>query len=454
MDRNIGHIFFIGIGGISMSGLAELMLNNNVKVSGSDENNSELVQKLQKDGAKIYIGHKKENITNDIDLLVYTSAIRDDNEELIKAKELGIKIQGRAEFLGNIMKEHNHSIAVSGTHGKTTTTGMLSSILVNSTLDPTIFLGGELNAIGGNIKIGNGDLLLTEACEYKRNFLNFNPTISIILNIDEDHLDYYKDINDINNAFIEFANKLPSDGLLIVNGINKHLFNNINSRIVTFGLNNSSDIYAENIEYLPYPKFTVVYKNEKFDVELSVFGEHNILNSLSVIVTAIELGVDIDTIKLGLKEFTGTKRRYELKGIKEGITIIDDYAHHPEEIKATLTSARRNTKDKVITIFQPHTYTRTKALMEQFAKVFELTDEIIIVDIYASREKDTGIVNSKELVEATKKYNVNATYAESFQNAASLALKKAKSGDIIITMGAGNVYEIAKMLLSSNLDSK
>lgn len=447
MDRNIGHIFFIGIGGISMSGLAELMLNNNVKVSGSDENNSELIEKLQKDGAKIYIGHKKENITNNIDLLVYTSAIRDDNEELIRAKELGIKIQGRAEFLGNIMREHNHSIAVSGTHGKTTTTGMLSSILVNSTLDPTIFLGGELNAIGGNIKIGNRDLLLTEACEYKRNFLNFNPTISIILNIDEDHLDYYKDINDINNAFIEFANKLPSEGLLIVNDKNKHLFNNINSRIVTFGLNNTSDIYAENIEYSPYPKFTVVYNNEKFDVELSVFGEHNILNSLSVIVTSIELGIDVDTIKLGLKEFTGTKRRYELKGIKEGITIIDDYAHHPEEIKATLTSARRNTQDKVITIFQPHTYTRTKALMEQFAKVFELTDEIIIVDIYASREKDTGLVNSKELVEATKKYNVNAVYADSFQSAASLALKKASIGDIIITMGAGNVHEIAKLLL-------
>jgi len=307
MYKNIGHIFFIGIGGISMSGLAELMLNNNVRVSGSDENNSDLIQKLKNDGAKIYIGHKKENITDDIDLLVYTSAIREDNEELLRAKELGIKIQGRAEFLGNIMKEHNHSIAVSGTHGKTTTTGMLSSILINSTLDPTIFLGGELDVIGGNIKIGKGDLLLTEACEYKRNFLNFFPTISIILNVDEDHLDYYKDINDINDAFVEFANKLPSDGLLIVNDKNKHLFKDINSRIVSFGFDNNADIYAINVEYLPFPKFTVVYNNDRFDVELGVFGEHNILNSLSAIVTAMELGIDIDTIKLGSKKFTGTK---------------------------------------------------------------------------------------------------------------------------------------------------
>ncbi len=447
MYKNIDHIFFIGIGGISMSGLAELMLNNKVRVSGSDENNSDLIQKLQNDGAKIYIGHKKENITDDIDLLVYTSAIRDDNEELLRAKELGIKIQCRAEFLGNIMKEHNNSIAVSGTHGKTTTTGMLSSILINSTLDPTIFLGGELDVIGGNIKIGKGDLLLTEACEYKRNFLNFFPTISIILNIDEDHLDYYKDINDINNAFVEFANKLPNDGLLIINDKNKHLFKDINARVITFGLVSTADIYATNIEYLPFPKFTAVYNNEKFDIELSVFGEHNVLNSLSAIVTAIELGIDIDTIKRGLKQFTGTKRRYELKGVKDGITIIDDYAHHPEEIKANLISTRKITSGKVITIFQPHTFTRTKALLEQFAKVFELTNEIIIVDIYASREKDTGLVNSKELVEATKKYNANAFYAENFENAASLALKKANSGDIIITMGAGNVNEIAKILL-------
>lgn len=441
------HIFFIGIGGISMSALAKLMLNNNIKVSGSDQHNSKLLQKLQDDGAKIYYGHKAENIDETIDLVVYTSAIRDDNEELIKAKELGIEIQSRAVFLGNIMKKFKHSIAVSGTHGKTTTTGMLSSVLINSSLDPTIFLGGELNVINGNVKIGKGDLLLTEACEYKRNFLNFNPNISVILNISEDHLDYYSDINDINDAFVEFANKLPKDGLLVVNNLNKELFKGLNSKLVSFGLDSSSDIYASDIEYLPYPKFKVNYKDMKFEVELSVYGEHNILNALSVIAASIELGIDIETIKKGLKQFTGTKRRYELRGMINGISVIDDYAHHPDEIQTTLLTARKNTEGKVITIFQPHTYTRTKSLFKQFAKVFELSDEIIFIDIYAAREVDNKEVSSEKLAEEAKKYNKNAVYAESFENAATLALEKANPKDIIVVMGAGDVNEIVDILL-------
>lgn len=441
------HIFFIGIGGISMSALAKLMLNKNVKVSGSDQHNSKILQKLQADGAKIYFGHKAENIDETVDLVVYTSAIRDDNEEFVKAKKLGIEIQSRAVFLGNIMRNFEHSIAVSGTHGKTTTTGMLSSVLINSSLDPTIFLGGELNVINGNVKIGNGNLLLTEACEYKRNFLNFNPSISVILNISEDHLDYYKDINDINDAFVEFANKLPKDGLLVVNNLNKDLFKGINSKIVSFGLDDSADIYASDIEYLPYPKFNVNYKDVKFEAELSVFGEHNVLNALSVIAVSLELGIDIETIKKGLKEFTGTKRRYELRGMVNGISVIDDYAHHPDEIKTSLLTARNNTNGKVITIFQPHTYTRTKSLLDQFAKVFELSDEIIFVDIYAARELDTGEVSSVILTEETKKYNKNAMYAKSFEVAATLALEKANAKDVIVVMGAGDVNEIVDILL-------
>lgn len=430
-----------------MSALAKLMLNNNIKVSGSDQHNSKLIQKLQEDGAKIYFGHKAENIDETVDLVVYTSAIRDDNEEFVKAKELGIEIQSRAVFLGNIMRKFKHSIAVSGTHGKTTTTGMLSSVLINSNLDPTIFLGGELNVINGNVKIGEGDLLLTEACEYKRNFLNFNPNISVILNISEDHLDYYKDINDINDAFVEFANKLPKDGLLVVNNLNRELFKGLNSKLVLFGLDSSADIYASDIEYLPYPKFKVNYNDMKFEVELSVFGEHNVLNSLAVIAVSIELGIDIETIKKGLREFTGTKRRYELRGMVDGISVIDDYAHHPDEIKTTLLTARNNTGGKVITIFQPHTYTRTKSLFEQFAKVFELSDEIIFVDIYAAREVDNGEVSSEKLAEETKKYNKKAMYAKSFENAAALALKKSKAKDIIVVMGAGDVNEIVDILL-------
>ncbi len=430
-----------------MSALAELMLNRNIKVSGSDRNDSDLLKKLRNDGAKIYIGHNADNIDETVDLVVYTSAISDDNPELLRANELGIEIQTRAVFLGNIMKEYKHSIAISGTHGKTTTTGMLSSILVCSSLDPTIFLGGELNVINGNVKIGNGELLLTEACEYRRNFLNFNPSISVILNIAEDHLDYYKDINDINSAFVEFANKLPNDGMLVVNNLNKELFKEVNTKLISFGLDNSADIYASNIEYLPYPKFTVNYKDIIFELELSVFGEHNVLNALSVIAVSLELGIDIDIIKKGLKQFTGTKRRYELRGTINGISVIDDYAHHPDEIETTLLTARNNTKGKVITVFQPHTYTRTISLFDEFAKVFKLSDEIIFVDIYAAREIDTGIVSSKRLAEEAKKYNDKAMYAESLEAAAKIALEKAQAGDIIISMGAGNVNDIVKLLL-------
>ncbi|QSX07014.1 UDP-N-acetylmuramate--L-alanine ligase [Sedimentibacter sp. zth1] len=448
MNKGIKHIYFIGIGGISMSGLAEFMLQNDIQVSGSDRKNSNIIEKLKENGAKIYIGENENNITHDIDLIVYTSAISEDNPEYVKAKILRIKMMNRAEFLGRIMKEHKNSIGVSGTHGKTTTTGMLSQIFVNTDLDPTIFLGGELSVIDGNIRIGQKNLLLTEACEYKRNFLNFNPTMEIILNIDEDHLDYYKDIKDIESAFVEFGHKLPTDGLIVVNEKNKDLFKNMKCRVKTFGLSKKSDIHADNISYLPYPKFTVVYDNKDLcEIELSVFGEHNILNSLSAIAIALDLGIDIYTIKKGLKDFRGTKRRYELKGHKDGVAIIDEYAHHPEAIRATLTSAKKCTNGKVITIFQPHTYTRTKALFEDFAKVFALTDYVIITDIYAAREKDTGLVHSRDLVERIKEYNKNAFYEKNFDDVAALALKFAKHGDIIITMGAGNVNEIDDILL-------
>lgn len=449
--NNLNHIYFIGIGGIMMSGLAEMMLNRKVKVSGSDRNNSKLIDKLKRNGAKIYIGHDEKNITPDIDLVVYTSAISDDNPEFVKAGQLGLKIMSRAEFLGELMNEHKHSITVSGTHGKTTTTGMLASVLINSDFDPTIFLGGELNVINGNIKIGKGELLLAEACEYKRNFLNFNPTLEIILNIDLDHLDYYKNLEDIESAFVQYANKLPENGILVVNNLHKQLFTDLKCNVYTFGLDKSADFYAENIEYLPYPKYTAMYHGEKIcDIELSVFGEHNMLNSLATIAALYKIGVEPSIIQKGLKDFKGTKRRYELKGVKNGVTIIDDYAHHPTAIKATLKAARQHTNGKIITIFQPHTYTRTIELMDEFAQSFDMADEVLLVDIYAAREVNTGVISSKMLAEKVKNYNKNAIYCESFINASELALNLAKPGDIIITMGAGNVYEVGDLLLNEN----
>ena len=447
MENNFNHIYFIGIGGISMSGLAELMLDEGCDVSGSDKNNSHIVTKLKNMGVKINLNHNEENITSDIDLVVYTSAIASDNPELIKAQELNLNLMDRAQFLGYVMKNYINSICVSGTHGKTTTTGMLSSILIETNLEPTIFLGGEMDSIGGNIRRGSNNLLLTEACEYKRNFLKFNPTMELILNIDEDHLDYYKDINDIESAFLEYANKLPENGFLIENIVNANLFKNLKCNVVTFGQKDNADFYPTNIKYFPTPSYTLMHKGNKvIDIDLQVFGEHNILNSIAASAACIMLNIDLDLIKKGLNNFKGTHRRYEFRGNYNGAVLIDDYAHHPAEMKTTLHTAKTYSKGKIITIFQPHTYSRTISLLDEFADALKLSDETILLDIYAAREKDNGIVHSKDLLNKMKEVNAKGVYAENFEKAVMLVKDMIEEGDTVITMGAGNVNEIIELL--------
>lgn len=448
MNQKFNYIHFIGIGGISMSALAEIMIDEGVNVSGSDKNSSHITKKLESLGAKIYIGHESKNITNNIDLVVYTSAISNDNPELLKAQELNLNIMGRAEFLGLIMKNYKNAICVSGTHGKTTTTGMLSSILIKTDIDPTIFLGGEMDSLGGNLLKGSYDLLLTEACEYKRNFLKFNPTMEIILNIEEDHLDYYKDLKDIECAFIEYAEKIPETGHLIVNEKYKELFKHLNCNVITFGLCKEADYYPENITLFPMPSYTLMHLGKKItDINLKVMGEHNILNSLAAAAACLSLRIDSNTVKNGLYDFKGAHRRYEFRGKYNGAAVIDDYAHHPSEIKATLKTARSSTKGKVIVVFQPHTYTRTKKLLNKFAEALTHSDETIILDIYPAREKDTGEVHSKDIIAKMKSFNKNGRYANSFQEAADIVRSIACEGDTIITIGAGNVNEVAEMLI-------
>ncbi|WP_313344904.1 UDP-N-acetylmuramate--L-alanine ligase [Sedimentibacter sp.] len=447
MSQNFKSIYFIGIGGISMSALAEIMISEGMKVSGSDRSNSHIIKKLIDNGAKICINHDSKNITDDIDLVVYTSAISNDNPELLRAQELNLNIMDRAEFLGYIMKNYKNAICVSGTHGKTTTTGMLSSILIETDLQPTIFLGGEMDSLGGNLLRGSYDLMLTEACEYRRNFLKFNPTMEIILNIEEDHLDYYRDLSDIENAFVEYANLLPESGHLIVNIKHKKLFNNLKCKVVTFGTDDSADYYPENIKLTPAPSYDLMHDGKKVaEVNLKIFGEHNILNSVAAAAACICLGIDIETIKSGLYDFKGTHRRYEYKGKHNGASVIDDYAHHPSEMKATLKTAKTYTTGKIITVFQPHTFTRTKKLLNEFADGLLLSDEVILLDIYAAREIDTGEIHSKDIISKMKEYNRNGHYAESFEAAAKIIKSLAKEGDIIITMGAGNVNEVADLL--------
>lgn len=449
MNQKFNHIYFIGIGGISMSALAEVMMNEGVKVSGSDRSSSHIVKKLQSLGANIYINHESKNITDDIDLVVYTSAISNDNPELLKAQELNLNIMDRAEFLGLIMKSYNNAICVSGTHGKTTTTGMLSSILIETDMKPTIFLGGEMDSLGGNLLQGSYDLMLTEACEYKRNFLKFNPTMEIILNIDEDHLDYYKDLKDIESAFVEYSEKIPETGHLIANVKHKDLFNDLKCNVLTFGPDSNADYYPENISLFPVPTYTLMHKGQCItEITLKVFGEHNILNSIAAAAACLSLGVDAKTVQNGLFDFKGTHRRYEYKGELNGASIIDDYAHHPSEMNATLKTAKSYTNGKVITVFQPHTFTRTIKLLNEFAEALTHTDEAILLDIYAAREINTGEVHSKNILTKMKElYNKDGYYAESFQEAADIIKNIAQKGDIIITMGAGSVNEVIEYLI-------
>lgn len=455
MDKNSGsNVHFIGIGGISMSGLAEILLNNGYKVSGSDTKDSAIVKRLKALGADIYINHSAKNI-NKPDLVIYTDAIPEDNEELRQSYDLKIPVVDRATFLGALMKNFKNTIAVSGTHGKTTTTSMLSTILNRSKLSPTILLGGELDEIGGHVKLGSKDLLLTEACEYKGNILKYFPTTSIILNIDEDHLDYFTNLDHIKETFVQYAKNLSSDSFLIINlddPNSQSVIEATSAKVITFGVNSDSDYRAENIKFTVegFPSYTLNYKDQEFyNIELSVMGVHNIYNSMASVIAARNQGLNMNLIEKNLKIYSGVHRRLEFKGYYNGTKIIDDYAHHPTEVKASLHALKMSKTGDIYCVFQPHTYTRTKLLFKNFSEAFGDADKIIITDIYAAREKDNGIVHSRDLSNALKEKGLDAIYIEDFEDIAKYLNDNTKENDIIVTMGAGNVYSVGEMLLEA-----
>jgi UDP-N-acetylmuramate--alanine ligase len=447
---NYKYIHFIGIGGISMSALAEIMLEKGCKISGSDLNSSNLTTHLESKGAEIQIGHSDSIITNQ-DLIVFSSAVKSDNPEYLKAINLGIKIMERADFLGEIMKDYKYPIAVSGTHGKTSTTGFMSSILLNSEKDPTILLGGEYSLINGNLRIGHDDILLTEACEYKRSFVKFNPQFAIILNIEEDHLDYYSGLDEIKSAFVEFGKKIPKDGYLVYNNDcknSKGLFNTLSCEKITFGLSNDSVVYAKNLIYSPYPHYDLYFKNQYIGiVHLKVPGEHNVYNSLAAAACSYSMGIENNSIIKGLSNFSGIKRRFEYKGTCNKAIVIDDYAHHPTEIRTTLRTIKKMNKGRCICVFQPHTYTRTKTLLDDFSLAFNEADIVLIIDIYAARETNDKTIHSIDLVNRLVKNNVNALYCSSFEKAQQFFKDNARNNDIILTMGAGDVYLIGEKII-------
>ena len=447
------HVHFIGIGGISMSGLAEILLDRGYTISGSDMKKSDLTDHLESIGAKVRIGQKAENITEDIDLVVYTAAIHETNEEFSAARSAGIPMMSRAALLGQIMANYPRSIGVSGTHGKTTTTSMLTHILLQAGTDPTVSVGGMLDRIGGNIRVGASDLFLTEACEYTNSFLEFHPLYSIILNVEEDHMDFFKDIDDIICSFHQFASQTVPGGKVIANGDMVHLkevTENLERPVITFGLNPENNYRARDISYddLGNASFTLVKDGvDSGRFSLSVKGQHNVLNALAAIACALDIGLSEEEISKGLLSFGGTHRRFEYKGKLGQATVIDDYAHHPTEIRATIATAREVDHNELWVIFQPHTYTRTLAFLPDFADALAGADHVILADIYAAREPDPGTISSRDILDLLLEKGTDAFYFPSFKEIEDFIRSKAGAGDLIITMGAGNVVEIGENLI-------
>ena len=451
------HIHMIGIGGTSMSGIATILKKWGFYVTGSDANQSELVDKLIENNIPVIIGHDLENIKR-ANLVVYSAAIPEDDVEMLEAKRLGIQTMERSTFLGLITKAYKNTICVSGTHGKTTTTSMLYVCFLEAKKDPTIQVGAILKQIGGNYRVGNSDCFILESCEYVESFLKFHPRTEVILNIDNDHLDYFKDLDHIKNAFVKFVKLIPEEGLLVVNADDENcasLYKNTTAKIVTFGINNEKcNFVARNISYdnNGFPLFDV-YRNNTFykSIKLSVPGLHNVYNALACIATCHEYGIEKETIKTALAKYTGAHRRFELVGETNGAYVYDDYGHHPTEIKAVYDAMKKKKYNRSWVVFQPHTYSRTKNLLADFAQVLSGFDNIIITDIYAAREKNTLGISSTDLV---NQININrigkkAIYMSDFNEIAKYIRDRVMPNDIVLTIGAGTVTNIGPMIVNS-----
>jgi len=445
-------VHFIGIGGISMSALAEILLSRGYAVSGSDLTDSNLLTRLQDKGAKIYLGHDASHAQG-ADIVIYTAAIKPDNPEMQEALRKNLPIMQRSVLLGQIMRTYPIAIGVSGSHGKTTTTSMLSMAMVDAKLDPTVLLGGELNALGGNVRIGQSPYFITEACEYVESFLHFYPYIAVILNIDRDHLDYFKDIEHIYDTFLKYAKLVPKDGYVvgcIDDPLVEKLMSEVDCNTISYGITKKGDFTAESVilDDRGCASFNVSCDGQVIrDFALHAPGRHNVYNALATLAAAHCMNIPINDTKDFLRQYTGTQRRFEYKGSFNGITVIDDYAHHPAEIKATLSTVQNIPHRKIRCVFQPHTYTRTIKLFDEFVTAFDGIDELIITDIYSAREKDTKEVHPSQLSHAISKTGVKSLYISSFEDISEYLVKNACPDDIIMTIGAGDVYKIGEMLL-------
>ena len=437
-----------------MSGIAEILKHWGYTVTGSDLSDSPTIERLNSHGIKSTVGHDLDSLIHS-DLVVYSAAISSTDIEMLEAQKLNIPTIERADFLGEITKIFKNTIGISGTHGKTTTTSLISVCFVEAGLDPNIQVGADLKEINGNYRTGNSDYFILEACEYVESFLKFRPKTEVVLNIDNDHLDYFKNFENIKNAFVKYVTLLPDDGLLVLNGDDKtclSLAEHTNAKIITYGINNiDADFTAKNINYDSngFPSFDVYYKNEIYEtMALSVRGSHNVLNALAAISVCHHYGLEKSPIKRALKKFTGASRRFEFKGKFNSVSIFDDYAHHPTEIIATANALNKISFNESWVIFQPHTYSRTIQHLDDFAKALLPFDNIIITDIYAAREKNIYGVSSKDLANKLEALGKKVSYLSDFNEIVETIKSNVKENDIVITLGAGTVTKIGPMILS------
>jgi UDP-N-acetylmuramate--alanine ligase len=451
MYGRIRKIHFVGIGGIGMSGIAEVLLNLGYQVSGSDLRETEITRRLQRLGGELAYGHRAENIEG-ADVVVTSTAVRGDNPEVLEATRRLIPVIPRAEMLAELMRM-KYGIAIAGTHGKTTTTSMVATILVHGGIDPTAVIGGRLDAFGSNAKLGQGKFLVAEADESDGSFLKLTPTIAVVTNIDADHLDYYKDLEEIKETFVSFINKVPFFGLavLCLDDANlQGLIPQVKKRFITYGLEAQADLHATDIEYQAVcTSFTVHYRGETLGkLSFRMPGRHNVLNALAAVAVGLELEIPFVQIAEGMKDFGGVQRRFQIKGEPQGIMVVDDYGHHPAEIKATLAAARAGWKRRIVAVFQPHRYSRTQALFEEFVTAFYQADHLLLTDIYAAGEEPIAGISAQALAASIASHgHKEVHYVPGLPGVAEHLLAVVREGDIVITLGAGNIWQSGEELI-------
>jgi UDP-N-acetylmuramate--alanine ligase len=450
MFSSIHTLHFVGIGGIGMSGIAEILMDQGFKITGSDRAASDNTDRLKGLGAHIFIGHAADNLEPDVDVVVYSSAVPPENPELVEAHRRKIPVIRRAEMLAEVMRLR-YGIGIAGTHGKTTTTSMVSLVLMEGGIDPTVIVGGRLRGLAGsNARLGKGDFIVVEADEFDRSFLSITPTIAVLTTLETDHLDCYRDLEDIKSAFIQFASKVPFYGFVVLcldEPALQDIMPKLKKKIITYGLNGQADLQAVDIRHKQNTSTFLVVHNGKDlgEVTLQIPGKHNVQNALAAIAVGLELGVPFEKITAGVAKFTGVFRRWEVKAEVKGVTIVDDYAHHPTEIKATLAGAKSGWRRRVVCVFQPHLYSRTRDFYDEFGRSFFNADVLVLTDVYPAREEPIQGVNGELIANAAKEFgHKQVHYVPDKKAIPAFLLSIVQPGDIVITMGAGDIWRFGE----------